>query len=1484
MNSESGDNLVLSLANEFVERYRRGERPDVSEYANQHPDLADEIRDVFPMMLLMEDNAPEEPKPIETSLDVDRLGDFLIRHEIGRGGMGVVYEAVQESLGRYVALKVCPISSRLDSRHQERFRRESRAAAMLHHTNIVPVFAVGEENGMLFYAMQYIRGATVEEVIGELRHMYKTNPTANSRLTGISRPMNSAQHSAVSEVALSLVGEIDPSLAASSASKAGSGISEISLPGQSVADSQSGGTARYWESVARIGVQVADALEYAHEQGTLHRDIKPSNLMLDQSGTVWVMDFGLAKSTEEHDLTQAGELIGTLRYMSPEQSTGNPDVRSDIYSLGLTLYELLALRPAFDELQRSALLRAISESDPVAPRKINPNVPRDLETIVMKAIDKEPARRYQTAAAIQADLNRYLQGEPILARPISSTERLSKWVRRRPIIAGLTSALALTLCLGFALVSWNWFRAESALEDAREASDRATHQQALAEERLEMGEDALYRSAIGRAGMLSRTDVQSAQTILAGLVPKEGETDRRGWEWGYLTELANPQVAVLQAGPVEAPWIWDLAFSADDSLLAIASGRTRFTKPETTSPDGRVSIWNVQQAKCIADLPIKGTGFAVAFSHDQRRLAVSELVAISFWHYRWCGPTKIWDIASREAVVELQMEPNERVAELQFSADDSLIVGTIWEAAYTKRWAPTRTAVWNAKTGESLWSRDYTELVQVENQAAVLRTWERGISKLYRVSLETNETLETLLDGFPHYTGTYAPEQGLCIDTVKGPHLVLRDLKRGQVRKLFGDDLYKVPQRRSSQPNACFHPDFGSLAAGATDGSVRLWNTTDDRLKRILRGHRSEVLAAEFSHDGRWLATGDWNGEVRLWQPDEPTHHLVCKKGVSRVKGDDLPTSEAVAFRWSGAGVVRFQNNRLQTWDANSGIELQYVESTDKVLIGDRRRQACFDAAGERLLLPGENNTIKLLGVDTQEVIWRSQRFDSAAVTLAISADGKSVASSHLGSDSGTELRVFSIETGDSWNHEITDASVPLIALDANAKQLAVAVRTDGPTSELRVFEPGSDKFVSSRLDEIDLASHLWAIEFSPDGERLAMTTELGGVTIVDAKTLSVQAQGVGIGGIQSLAWHPSGTRLAGANREKVVVWDEHLREVITLSGSARAGDLAFEPSVAFSPDGEKLAATHWTNDVNVWFAHRFGSTTTSSRRTTRSQHAIREMERIVKSDPSNPMYKLARGQLRSQLGDVTKAGEDYRAAKKALAGDQGCLLLSGGAHVEAPPIPFHEFDGYTIEVWVSHWVLNPVKPDGAPIASQHPKFPWITEYSDTVRCNNFERLGFHLPVVSSPVVKSQEWNHFAIVDDGKTFRVFINGTSHANGEPILEQKSRLKELIEDKGFEIRVPKDQPFLIGRSQLAPTIAPRGLIRSLRVSNEPIYHDDFEPPTQLDPNGKSELVLDFATDGEQLEITDRSGNERHAKLRNAWWVNLGEPRDTRAQPAD
>ncbi|MFK7822500.1 MAG: protein kinase, partial [Planctomycetaceae bacterium] len=300
----------------------------------------------------MEDNAPVSESATEHELNLDQLGDFRIVREIGRGGMGVVYEAVQESLNRQVALKVCPMSSRLSSRNRERFRRESRAAALLHHTNIVPVFAVGEDEGNLFYAMQYIRGATLDDVIAELRLIWQHSPTVNTNLSNVRVRRSATGDPHASEVAQSLAGVRDvsgralapgstdasrsqasvplappvqetsnPSTdtheqhsqnesrtlsganahAITSTSKASDTPSpsvhesaEIALPGASTAESQSGAF-QYWDSVARAGVQVADALDYAHGMGTLHRDIKPANLMLDATGAVWVMDFGLAK-------------------------------------------------------------------------------------------------------------------------------------------------------------------------------------------------------------------------------------------------------------------------------------------------------------------------------------------------------------------------------------------------------------------------------------------------------------------------------------------------------------------------------------------------------------------------------------------------------------------------------------------------------------------------------------------------------------------------------------------------------------------------------------------------------------------------------------------------------------------------------------------------------------------------------------------------------------------------------------------------------------------------------------------------------------------------------------------------------------------------------------------------------------------------------------------------------------------------------------
>src|SRR5262249_352919 len=223
----------------------------------------------------------------------------------------------------------------------------------------------------------------------------------------------------------------------------------IHLPGQSDTSTLSESGRQYWQSVARVGMQVADALAHAGSQGVLHRDIKPSNLMLDDSGNVWVTDFGLAKAASDGaDLTLTGDVVGTLRYMAPERFNGQGDLRSDTYSLGLTLYELLALRPAFDEADRNKLVKRVMHDEPVRPRKLNPSVPAHLETVVLKAIARHPAHRYQTAGALADDLQRFLDGRPITARPVGHIERAVKWVRRNPVVTGAALAVVLALAVG----------------------------------------------------------------------------------------------------------------------------------------------------------------------------------------------------------------------------------------------------------------------------------------------------------------------------------------------------------------------------------------------------------------------------------------------------------------------------------------------------------------------------------------------------------------------------------------------------------------------------------------------------------------------------------------------------------------------------------------------------------------------------------------------------------------------------------------------------------------------------------------------------------------------------------------------------------------------------------------------------------------------------------------------------------------------------
>ncbi|MFO0810939.1 MAG: protein kinase [Gemmataceae bacterium] len=435
-NTSSDREPIDCVAEEFLARYRRGERPTVAEYAARHPDLADEIRELFPALVMMEQAAPGSADPSAVAVSrngrhaaPERLGDFRILREVGRGGMGVVYEAVQESLGRHVALKLLPPDAILDPKRLRRFQREAKAAANLHHTNIVPVYGVGEAGGTHFYAMQFIRGQGMDSVIDELRRLraggdVPAGGAARSLMTG------------------EFVGGRSP-LADLTGPASGTDEMTAAAPPSTAVSGSLGDTGRhYWESVAKLGAQVADALAYAHAQGIIHRDIKPSNLLLDPAGTVWVTDFGLAKVTSDaDDLSHTGDILGTLRYMAPERFGGEGDARADTYALGLTLYELLTFRPAFDGDSRPNLIEAALHDEPARPRKLNPAVPRDLETVVLKATAKDPARRYQSAAELAADLRRFAEDRPVQARRATPAERAWRWCRRNPLVASLLTAV-----------------------------------------------------------------------------------------------------------------------------------------------------------------------------------------------------------------------------------------------------------------------------------------------------------------------------------------------------------------------------------------------------------------------------------------------------------------------------------------------------------------------------------------------------------------------------------------------------------------------------------------------------------------------------------------------------------------------------------------------------------------------------------------------------------------------------------------------------------------------------------------------------------------------------------------------------------------------------------------------------------------------------------------------------------------------------------
>ena len=377
------------------------------------------------LVSLLQANAAAGRHGRDSAAIVGTLGDFRLVREIGRGGMGVVYEAEQVSLRRRVALKVLPLFDALNPRQLVRFHNESRAAASLRHPNIVNVHFVGFERGLHYYAMDFVDGRTLAEVIA---HLPRAHGPDSQPARGDASPVVGHSPADMEAPRTSTIAPID------------------------IATVKFDDPREFFRMVAQWGIQAAEALDHAHVLGIVHRDIKPSNLMVDVNGHLWVTDFGLAMGDAIPGPTMTGDLLGTLRYMSPEQAAGKRrvlDGRTDIYSMGVTLYELVTLQPAFPSENLQDVLRQIAEQDPVPPHQLNPSMPRDLETIILKAMAKEPAAHYQTSHDLALDLRRFSEDEPIQARRPSLAARAALWSRRhRPLIwSGAAVVLVFTAVL-----------------------------------------------------------------------------------------------------------------------------------------------------------------------------------------------------------------------------------------------------------------------------------------------------------------------------------------------------------------------------------------------------------------------------------------------------------------------------------------------------------------------------------------------------------------------------------------------------------------------------------------------------------------------------------------------------------------------------------------------------------------------------------------------------------------------------------------------------------------------------------------------------------------------------------------------------------------------------------------------------------------------------------------------------------------------------
>ncbi len=1152
--ASSERNPVERLAEEFLERFRQGGRPSLAEYIARHAEHADEIRELFPMLLELEGAASplEAELPGEDESLPQQLGDYLIVREIGRGGMGIVYEAVQQTLGRSVALKVLPCRNHHDELALERFRREARIAAKLHHTNIVPVFDVGQEGTTSYYAMQFIEGESFDKVVRELRCRMaptavadsdgKPNATVQSGASDAddgSRAVTRVFSNRVLNDATTIEVPQDQLTPESTDETGVDPLKSIALP--TFDDLNTASDYRcYFRSVAVIGSQVAQALAYAHARGVVHRDIKPSNLLLDANGVVWVTDFGMAK-IEADPLTRTGDILGTIHYMAPERFKGQCDVRADIYALGLTLYELLTLRPAFDTTDRLQLVDLISKQNPSRPRLLNAAIPRDLETIVLKAIDKDPKRRYQSADELSDDFQCFLEDRPILTRRVGPLEHFVRWARRNPVLSGLSVAMFLILML--AAVG-----ATITAVVLKNSSDRATKAENKAKQNLQVSElnaeQLLQQNYINHVNLayleFRNNNVARAQEYLQNC-----DDEMRGWEWDYVD--GHCRVA-LRTFAEHGQSVNCVALSPDDRWIAVGTGNFL----DRRGPPGDLVVRELATGEArFAPRKLANGVSAVAFSPDGQSIASANRRTLT-----------VWNAETGEKLFETEGESHDLLC-LEFSPDGSVIAGGFgrFNGAHVGH-----AKIWNAKTGEQIGKQipgkrgGFWDLAFDPTGRRLALTAE-GLVEVF--DLERRESVATFSAdvGFIycvafHPEGRYVAAGGL------DSKIRLWDVENGElVGSYAGHDGFVR--------GLAFSADGQRMISASEDKSLRLWDTQSEREIAIYRGHTHFVNCVAFSTQDEVFASGSLDRTVKVWYAT--AEHQMVYQG-HREEGH----VRALAFSPSGhavaSGSMRFAGprGRLHLWDPNTGQQLlRFPKSVDEVT------SVAFRPDGVHLVAGHISGLITVWDATTAELCFRLDAHVGEVADVAYSPDGSLLAS--VGQDTG--LYIWNATTGAlvraGKSHQ---AFITAVEFSPDGEKIATASE-DGT---VKLWENATARVVRTMTHP---GGEARGVAFCRDGLQLISTGGIdhrrGDVIVWDVETGEMLRRLPGHTDIvYDVAFSPDGRRFATASDDRTIkLWDNATRHnVFTIRG--HTGGVV---GVEFSPDGRMIVSGSVDRRARVW-------------------------------------------------------------------------------------------------------------------------------------------------------------------------------------------------------------------------------------------------------------------------------------------------------------